>query len=225
MRFEKYKDMKIRYLPPPEKQKLIHPNKHTDQGRSERKRNYSNLRKVYNRLLTYVSMFPVIITRFINRPRFISVGKNVSFNPLNSDFFYSHISIGNCVQIGGHASFIASIAYIYIGNKVRFGPGVTIRGGNHRYDIVGKYIYDITDKEKHHTDDEDVIVEDDVWVGTNVTILKGVTIGQGAIVAAGSVVNKDVPPYAIVGGVPAKVLKYRFNPEQILEHERILYKH
>ena len=56
-----------------------------------------------------------------------------------------------------------------------------------------------------------IIVKDDVWIGTNAIICSGVTIGQGAIIAAGAVVTKDVAPYAIVGGNPAKVIKYRFD--------------
>ena len=58
-------------------------------------------------------------------------------------------------------------------------------------------------------------ISDDVWIGTNALILSGVHIGKGAVVAAGSVVTKDVPPFAIVGGVPAKVIKYRF-PDDII---------
>lgn len=63
----------------------------------------------------------------------------------------------------------------------------------------------------------DIIVDDDVWIGYRSTIMSGVHIGQGAVVAAGSVVTKDVPPYAIVGGVPAKVIKYRFSESIILK--------
>ena len=68
-----------------------------------------------------------------------------------------------------------------------------------------------------------IIVDDDVWIGYGATIMSGVHIGQGAVVAAGAVVTKDVPPYAIVGGVPAKVIKYRFEPEMIKELLKIDY--
>ena len=60
-------------------------------------------------------------------------------------------------------------------------------------------------------------IGNDVWIGANVTTLQGVSIGDGAVVAAGAVVVKDVPPYAIVGGNPAKVLKYRFD-EDVITH-------
>lgn len=61
----------------------------------------------------------------------------------------------------------------------------------------------------------DVIIGNDVWIGTNAIILPGVTIGDGAVIAAGAVITKDVEPYAIVGGVPAKIIKYRFDFETI----------
>ncbi len=72
----------------------------------------------------------------------------------------------------------------------------------------------IGDDEKLPENDQDIILEGDNWIGANAIILKGVTIGYGSIVAAGAVVTKSVPPYSIVGGVPAKVIKPRF-PEQL----------
>ena len=69
----------------------------------------------------------------------------------------------------------------------------------------------------------DIIVGDDVWIGQGAIILSGITIGQGAVVAAGAVVTKDVPPYAIVGGNPAKVIKYRFSDDLIGELLKIDY--
>ena len=68
-----------------------------------------------------------------------------------------------------------------------------------------------------------IVVDDDVWIGYGATIMSGVHIGQGAVVAAGAVVTKDVPPYAIVGGIPAKVIKYRFEQEMIDELVKIDY--
>lgn len=66
-------------------------------------------------------------------------------------------------------------------------------------------------------------MENDVWIGAHVTLLSGVTVGRGAIVAAGAVVTKDVPPYAVVGGVPARVIKFKWSVEEVLEHENALY--
>ena len=156
--------------------------------------------------------------------RFAEHGSNVSFTPSNSDFIYSHIHLGNDVHIGPKACFMASISHIYIGNKVVFGPSVTIRGGNHVFDIPGKFIFDLSDKDKRPGDDADVIIEDDVWIGTNVTILKGVTIGRGSIVAAGALVTKSIPPYTIAGGVTAKKIKNRFSTvEDTLFHDKTLF--
>lgn len=91
---------------------------------------------------------------------------------------------------------------------------------------MGKCIIDVTDKDKNEEGvnnyDAPVVIEDDVWCGANVTILKGVTIGRGSVVAAGAVVTKSFPPYSIIGGVPARLLKMRFTPEEIEEHERLL---
>lgn len=101
------------------------------------------------------------------------------------------------------------------------GPGLTIIAGNHNFLEVGTFICD--QQAKRDEDDQDVIIESDVWIGCNVTILKGVTIGRGSVVAAGSVVTKSYPPYSIIGGVPAKVIKQRFTPDEISKHEEIIY--
>ena len=108
-----------------------------------------------------------------------------------------------------------------IGKKVIFGPKPTIITFDHRIDIIGKYIIDVTDAEKGPEHDAPVVIDDDVWCGANVTILKGVTIGRGSVVAAGAVVTKSFPPYSIIGGVPAKLIKMRFTPKEIEEHERL----
>ena len=73
------------------------------------------------------------------------------------------------------------------------------------------------------TDNQPVEIGNDVWIGANVIILPGVKIGDGAIVAAGAVVSKDVPPYSVVGGVPAKIIKYRFDKNIIENLERICW--
>ncbi|TCD02698.1 acyltransferase [Pedobacter psychroterrae] len=159
------------------------------------------------------------------RSSFNKLGKNVIFHPMNSKFTYSNITIGDNVSIGENAFFNATVSHIYIGNNIAIAPNVTIRGGNHRFDIIGKWITDYKKSDKRVEDDEPVFIESDCWIGTNVTILKGVTIGRGSIVAAGSVVNKTCAPYSIVGGVPAKVIKFRWDScEEILAHEEMLYK-
>lgn len=162
------------------------------------------------------------VVSFFFKRIMIHCGKHVRFKSLSSSITYKNLSIGNDVYLGPHATIIATESKVFIGNKVLFGPHVTLIGGDHRITDVGRFIYDVLDKKPG--DDIDIHICDDVWVGTNATILKGVEIGRGAVVAAGSLVVKNVPPYAIVGGVPAKVLKYRWDIDQILEHERILYK-
>ncbi len=105
--------------------------------------------------------------------------------------------------------------------------GLVIVTGNHM-SIIGIPHKKITDDMKNKLDinkeyDKDIIVEEDVWIANHVTLLSGVTIGRGSIVGAGSVVRRNVPPYSIVIGNPAKIIGFKFNPEEIIEHEKVLY--
>lgn len=133
-----------------------------------------------------------------------------------------NVSIGDNSSIGEFNYFNTLLANVIIKNNVITAPSVTFITGNHRYDCVDKCINEVTDADKRDTDDEDIRVEDDVWIGTGAIILKGVTIGRGAIVGAGSVVTKNVEPYSIVGGNPAKIIKYRFSKEEQKVHDQYL---
>ncbi|GAA0881351.1 hypothetical protein GCM10009119_43210 [Algoriphagus jejuensis] len=175
--------------------------------------------KLLAKLLLFISKVVRRILMVIFRDLFASAGRNFIFNPYD-DFSYQNITVGNDVFIGSGAVFASSNSKILIGNKVMFGPNVSIFTGDHNTSVLGRYMYDV--KEKLAENDAPVTIENDVWIGTRAIILKGVTIGSGSIIAAGSLVLKDVPPNSVVGGVPCKFLKFRFDEHQLLEHNRIL---
>lgn len=112
---------------------------------------------------------------------------------------------------------------IYIGNFCSIAKSTIILGGNHQSKWISTYPFyfspDIKSKTKNikgfSYSNGDVVIGNDVAIGQDAIIMSGVTIGDGAIVGAGSVVTSNVPPYAIVGGNPAKLLKYRFAPKTI----------
>lgn len=158
----------------------------------------------------------------VYRHRFASHGSNFSFDVFGV-YSWDTISVGNNVNLGYRPVLIAANSSIKIGDNVMFGPQVTIRGGNHRTDIVGRTMISITAAEKRPEDDPGVIIENDVWIGTRAIILAGVRIGEGAIVAAGAVVKDDVEPYTIVAGVPARPLRKRWDEKTIAMHRSLLY--
>lgn len=179
-------------------------------------------------LFKSLAIFIIFATKVCHRIRmklvqfaFRKHGKRFIFDP-RDHFNYENIEVGDYVSIGSGAIFLASDSKIIIGNKVMFGPRVTVVGGNHNTRVVGKFMYDVL--EKNPEDDIDVRFEDDVWIGSGAIILKGVKVGRGSIVAAGAVVNKDVPPYTIVAGIPARPIKTRFEKlATLLEHDASLY--
>ena len=153
------------------------------------------------------------------RPLFRQTGTRFRFDP-DGGYSFSTITVGDDVFLGPGAFLSASESFIRIGNKVMFGPNVTVLGGDHRFDVVGVPMADIT--EKRPQDDRGVTIADDVWVGAGAIILNGVSIGQGSVVAAGAVVTRDVPAYAIVGGCPARVIRPRFSPADQARHEDLV---
>lgn len=129
-------------------------------------------------------------------PKIVSMGKG-SYGELNIVSFndQSHLYIGNYVSIAQHVTFLLDV--------------------EHKTSTVSTYPFRA--KVQKSGDEAgskgDIIIDDDVWIGYGATILSGVHIEQGAVIAAGAVVSKDVPPYSIVGGVPAKLIRFRFDED------------
>jgi acetyltransferase-like isoleucine patch superfamily enzyme len=132
----------------------------------------------------------------------LKLGKRTKI--FNDVFFQGSgiIEIGENTYVGAF-SILGSYESIIIGKNVMIAQGVSIRDHNHKFDSVDMPMKD------QGIEKAPIVIEDDVWIGYGVVINKGVTVKKGAVLGAGSVVTKDVPAYAIVGGVPAKVIKYR----------------
>jgi acetyltransferase-like isoleucine patch superfamily enzyme len=150
----------------------------------------------------FLDVFPPFLRNFIFRCIFQKVGNNV-FIDYGCYFRYpSKMIIGNNVSINRKCGFYGSLLggnyTIKIGENVAIGPEVTFFGAGH--DQSDLMLSDIGGN---------IIIEDNVWIGGKSILLHGITIGQGSIVAAGSVVTKDVEPYSIIAGIPAKMIKRR----------------
>lgn len=153
--------------------------------------------------------------------RNIKLGKTSTFGRGTVLYAPNQLIIGENVYIGKYCSLETDIE---IGNDVLIGNNVGLIGKyDHDFSCVGKSIKDspwISDPNYQFKGyGLKIVIENDVWIGYGSIIVSGVRIGHGAIVAAGSVVLKDVSPYSIVAGNPARVVSKRFDTEQIKEHE------
>lgn len=131
-------------------------------------------------------------------PDLVNVGKK-TYGVLNVSMFNKT----NKLQIGSYCSIGPEVIFLLSSDH----------NGKHISTFPFKVKLGITDFEGESKGD--IVVEDDVWIGCRAIILSGIKVGRGAIIAAGAVITKDVPPYAIVAGCPAKVIKYRFGIDVI----------
>lgn len=167
--------------------------------------------------------------------RAIGIWMHYYVRPNPSDFGY----FGKDTQIGVPTD-LKNPKNVFLHDLVRIGPrstfitvgnskfvmkrgclsaeGLTVITSNHRQKI-GQFLSGGNEDNEY----KDVIVDEDVWFGINVTLLPGVHVGRGAVVGAQSVVTKNIPPYCIAVGNPAKVIKVKWSVDQILEHEKHLY--
>lgn len=141
------------------------------------------------------------IRRLVCRPLFNYAGRNINIEKGAAFGTGSQIEIGDNSGIGINCQLFGPIK---IGCDVMMSSDVIILTANHKFDRL-----DIPMRQQGSNSPRPVTIEDDVWIGTRVIILPGVKIAKGAIIGAGAIVTKDVPGYAIVGGNPAKIIKYR----------------
>ncbi len=158
------------------------------------------------------------LTRAWLKRRFASFGTGTSYDPVTSIISgYENIHLGSDVFIGPQAFLSADGVRVDIGSDTVIGPGFYLIAGDHEFAIPGSP-YHGAPKGRN----EPIRIGRNVWIGARATVLKGVTIGDSAIIAAGSVVTRDVEPYAIVAGVPARFLRWRFEGGERQTHDDFL---
>lgn len=123
-------------------------------------------------------------------------------------------------HILGHSKLITTKAKFIMKKNSASAEGLLVVTGSHPA-VVGEFF--ITEAANDIQEAKDVVVEEDVWLAANVTLLAGVVVGRGAVIGSGSVCRNSVPPYAIVIGNPAKVVGFKFSPEETILHEKLLY--
>lgn len=159
--------------------------------------------------------------------RYKNISKTAFIFPGNKIGVPNNLIMGKNSTLNTASAIQNLRAKFIMGNNSGAARELMVITGNHM-SIVGMNLKQVTDKVKDQYDtkkemDKDVVVEDDVWIGSRVTLLSGVHIGRGCEIGSGSVVRHSTPPYSIVVGNPAKVICFRFTPEEIVEHEKVQY--
>lgn len=163
------------------------------------------MRKLFRHIYKSGVRLQANLLTFVVKRTFKSIGHEVTIYPGSTFANASDITIGHHVFIHTGAHFYTAGSTITIGNYVLIGRHCTIIAASRDYTNWKVPIYFGNEYVK-----KPVVIQDDVWMGERVMIMPGVTICRGAVIAAGAIVTKNVPEYAIVAGVPAKVIKYRF---------------
>lgn len=162
-------------------------------------------------------MIKKFIKLFIKKKKWRRLNQNNRTRLMN-DFNIQLVQVGRCTYGGLNVYTFNEHNKLTIGDYCSIAPNVAfLVSADHHIDTISTFPFynNIMGSSNEAISKGDIIVDDDVWIGYGATILSGVHIHQGAVVAAGAVVSRDVPPYTIVGGAPARVIKYRFEQSVI----------
>lgn len=179
------------------------------------------IKKIYNTIILKIKYKNKNIKiQSFNISKDIKLGQNCSIG--KHVVISKNVDIGDYTYLNSEYNWTIIDSNVIIGKFCSIGPGVTIGLGNHNFKYISTHPflyskdYSFVNRNIKKVDDTaKTIIGNDVWIGSYSNIKRGVKIGDGAIIGMNAVVTKDIPPYAIVGGVPAKIIRYRFKNNEI----------
>ena len=184
-----------------------------------------NRYRIFNPLASFCNLVSRFWMKYVLSPLYKSrlgyCGKDVTIRFRNNVRFLQNVYLYDDTYIAEGFTFVSYTGKMIMKAHSGAADNFTVITNNHAR-VVGRLIKE-TELERSHELDADVVIDEDVEIGAGVTLLAGVHVGRGAVIGSGSVVRTNVPPYAIVVGNPAKIVGFSFTPEQIVEHEKVLY--